>query len=87
MSFEQGSWSASVASSELVAEDEYRGSVTIQLLTGEPTSLGIGQDAVDGEGIQLRVPGDSVEIRGAQARDAINGITASSTSGGGYQES
>lgn len=85
---DKGSWSATASSGKLVAANTYRGSVIVQLTSGDPTSLAFGEDAVFGEGIQLVSVGDFVEVRGHQARLAIYGIcdTANSSSGG-YQES
>ncbi len=88
MSIEKGSWSATATSSELIAESDDRGSLVVQLQSGNRVSLGFGEDAVFGEGVQLGTDGDSVEIKGHQARMAINGICdTGGTASGGYQES
>lgn len=83
----KGAWSATAVSSELVPASTYRSSVIIQLLSGDQMSLGLGEDAVFGEGTTLREAGDYIEIRKPQSRLAINGIcdTGNSASGG-YQE-
>lgn len=87
MALDQGSFSATAASSELVAASNDRGYVMIQLTSGDPMSLGLGEDAVFGEGIHLMVVGDFAIIRGHQVRGAINGICdTGNTAGGGYQE-
>lgn len=85
----KGSWAATAASSEIVAANEHRGSVIVQLQSaGDETSLAFGEAAVFGEGVQLINAGDFVEVKGHQARKAIYAIcdTANSSSGG-YQES
>lgn len=85
---DKGSWSATATSSELVAANEHRGSVIVQLTSGDPVSLAFGEAAVFGEGIQLRAVGDFMQVRGHQARLAIYGICDSGNScSGGYQES
>lgn len=87
MALDQGSFSATAVTSELVAENDYRGYVIVQLTSGDPMSLGLGEAAVFGEGIHLMVVGDFAIIRGHQARLAINGICdAGNNASGGYQE-
>lgn len=89
MGIDKGNWAATATSSELVAANEDRGSLIVQLTSaGDPTSLGIGEDAVFGDGVQLISAGDFVEIKGHQARLAVNGICdTGNSSSGGYQES
>lgn len=83
----KGSWSASDASSEIVESNEYRGSVIVQLQSGDPTSVAFGEDAVFGEGIQLISSGDFIKMTGYRAGLSINAICDSgNTSNGGYQE-
>ena len=87
MALDQGSFSATAATSELVAANGYRGYVMVQLTSGDPVSLGLGEAAVFGEGIHLMVVGDFAIIRGRQAEKAINGICgAGNTASGGFQE-
>ena len=50
----KGDWAATDASTIIVAADEHRGSVVIQLQSaGDPTSLALDEDAIFGEGLQL----------------------------------
>lgn len=84
----KGSLSITATTSELVAANLDRGSVVIQLLSGNSVALGLGEAAVYGEGIHLVGIGSSVTIKGHQARKAINGICDTGLSAtGGYQES
>lgn len=84
----KGTWAATAANAELVAANAYRGSVIVQLLSGDPTSLAFGEAAVFDEGVQLRAVGDAIEVRGYQATLAVYGICdTANTSSGGYQES
>ena len=89
MSLEKGAWAATAVSSEIVAANEYRGSLVVQLQSGsDPTSISFDEDAVFDEGVQLIDAGDFVEIKGHMARLAVHAICDSgNTSAGGYQES
>lgn len=71
---EKGNFSGTSASAALLAADESRGQVLIQKTNATVVALGIGEDAVAGEGIQLGPIGDSVVIRGYAATLAINVI-------------
>lgn len=84
----QGAWTSTQATSQAVAEDNERTSLTVQMVTAasSPTSLGFGTAAVFGEGIQLVNIGDNVTVKGHLAKLAVNAICDSGlTSGGGYQ--
>lgn len=84
----KGSWAATAATAELVAASMYRGSVIVQLQSGDPVSLAFGEAAVFGEGILLKDVGDYVEVKEPLARLAVNGICDSGNSAdGGYQTS
>ncbi len=83
----RGAWAATAASSEIIAADEYRDKLTIQLHSGDITALGFGEAAVFAEGIRLVAAGDTVEIEGALTRGAVYAICdAASSSAGGYQK-
>jgi len=77
-------FSATAAAADIVDEDWNRTSVLIQLLSGDPVSIGIGEDAVYGKGVTLLNVGDCVVIRGGDAKRTISAIcdTANSASGG-----
>jgi hypothetical protein len=60
-------------SEELIAADEHRDHITIQLQDFSSVYLAIGEAAVVGKGIMLIVPGCSVRIFGNKARKAIYG--------------
>lgn len=85
----QGAWTGSNSSAAVIAADQDRVSLTVQMVTAgsAATSLGFGTAAVAGEGVTLQNIGDSVTVRGHLAKLACNCITASGTSGGGYQTS
>lgn len=64
-------------SSELIiAADEYRNHLTIQLHTAHPVYLAFGAAAVTATGIYLLYPGCSVRVSGAKARLAVYGHAA-----------
>ena len=67
----KGSWTATAASTALVAADEYRDQLFIQKTNNTTVALGIGEAAVAGEGIQLTNVNDVAVLRGAAAREAI----------------
>ena len=77
----QGKLTGTDASALALAADSYRGQIVIQSTNGTDIAIGIGEDAVANEGINLRVIGDVVTLRGAAARAEIyiigNGGTAS----------
>lgn len=61
-------------SSELIiAADEYRDHLTVQLHGLETVDLGFGEAAADATGIRLLYPGCSVRVLGAKARLAVYG--------------
>jgi hypothetical protein len=67
-------------SSELIiAADEHRDHITLQLQAFNSVYLGIGEDAVDATGIMLMVPGCSVRIFGPKARLPIYGYASGAT--------
>lgn len=67
-------------SSELIiAADEYRDHITIQLQSAEPVYLGFNEDAVSATGVELIYPGCSVRVSGAKARLAIYGYAANAS--------
>ncbi len=67
-------------SSELIiAADEYRDHITIQLHGSEPVFLAFAGDAVNLTGIKLIYPGCSVRVIGAKARIAVYGYAAAAS--------
>ena len=79
----KGNFTGTSASAVLVAADEFRDKILIQKTNATVVALGIGEDAVAGEGIQLGPIGDSVVIRGFLATLAINVLGNGGT--GAYQ--
>ncbi len=75
----KGSWAGTGSSAEIIAVDENREYLTIQLTNSITTALGIGEAAVAGEGVQLLVAGNSVTLVGHQARSAIYAIGNTAT--------
>jgi hypothetical protein len=70
-------------SSELIiAADEHRDHITLQLQAFNGVYLGFGEAAVDATGIMLMVPGCSVRVFGDKARQAIYGYAAGATTVG-----
>jgi len=67
----KGKYTATAVSTVLVAANEYRDQLTIQHTNATQIALGIGEDAVAGEGVQLFAKGDSVKLIGPLARLAI----------------
>ena len=66
-------------SEEIIAADEHRDHITIQMQSaGSPTYLAFGETAVTLTGICLLYPGCSVRVTGHKARQAVNGICATS---------
>jgi hypothetical protein len=78
-----GTWSATATTSVLLAADAARDSVTLQLITGDPVSIGIGETVAYAGGLSLLAVGDFLQVSGWQARLAINVIcdTANSATG------
>jgi hypothetical protein len=60
----------------LLAADEYRDFVLIQLQSNHPTYLGFGEAAVSAQGVCLMEPGATAKVRGSKARGAIQAIAA-----------
>ena len=87
----QGTWAATTASAVVIAADNTRESLTVQLLAKSAaavqSSLGFGETAVAGEGVALINIENSVTVRGHLAKLACNVITSAGTSSGGYQTS
>jgi hypothetical protein len=67
----KGKYTATSASTLLLAADEYRDEITIQHTNATQVALGFGEAAVAEEGIQLFAAGDSVHVTGPKARGAI----------------
>ena len=63
-------------SEQVIAADEHRDSLTIQLHNTQATFLAFGEAAANNTGIQLINAGDSVRVRGAKARKAVNAYSA-----------
>ena len=71
----KGNFTVTASSAEIIAADQYRDYLTIQKGTNAvAVALGIGEDAVAGEGIQLTNIHDSVELWGVDARASISAI-------------
>jgi len=75
------------ASKQILAADEHRDHVTVQLHAQTNSGqdivyLGFGEDAVSGEGLFLGQKGCSVRVLGPKARLAINAICDAVVSGG-----
>ena len=88
MAIEKGTWAATAVSSEILAANDDRLTVIIQLHSGDITALGLGEAAVFAEGLKLVSAGDFIEIKEHQARGAIYAICDSgNSSAGGFQES
>lgn len=82
----KGTWSATATTSTLVAADANRRTLVVQLVSGDPVSIGIGEAAVFGEGAGMIAEGDYISLGPNQAQQAINGICDSGNSAsGGYQ--
>ncbi len=67
----KGKFTGTASSAQIVAADDYRAYLTIQLTNAASANLGIGEAAVAGEGIKLINAGDSARLVGAAARKAI----------------
>jgi hypothetical protein len=81
----KGSWAATASSSIIVAADANREFLFIQKITNAvAVAIGIGEAAEAGKGIQLTNIGDSVLLRGPNARAAIYAI--GNTGAGTYQD-
>jgi len=70
------------ASEEIVAADDHRDFLTLQLQDFNSVYLGFGEAAVDGAGIMLMVPGCSVRVMGAKAKLAVYGYASGATTVG-----
>lgn len=79
-----GSWTATAASTVLVAANANRDQLLIQKTNATTVAIGIGVAAESGKGIQLVKVNDAVVLRGAAAREAIYMIGNGGT--GTYQD-
>lgn len=71
----KGNFTGAAASAKVIDADVYRDSLVIQMTDASAIlSLGIGETAVAGEGVQLVNVGDTVHLRGPAARRAIYAI-------------
>lgn len=83
----KGTFAGTATTSEVVAAGATRKSITLQLVTGSPTFVGIGEAAVYGEGVGMMTVGDFVTIGVHQAKLAINCICDTGlTSTGSFQD-
>ena len=80
----KGNFAATAASAVIVAANRDRDHLTIQKVNATTIAIGIGEDAVAGEGIQLINADASLELRGWDARQAIYAIGNGGT--GTYQD-
>ena len=80
----KGNFTGTAASAVIVAADRYRDILVLQKTNGLPLALGLGEVAVDGEGIQLDRAGSTVRLVGHVARKAVYGIGLDAT--GVYQD-
>jgi len=55
----------------IVAADDYREYLLIQMTTAGACALAFGEAAVADEGVQMLEIGDAVHVKGAQARLAV----------------
>lgn len=79
-----GTWSATAASTQIVAADEHREFLLIQHSNATQVALGFGVTAVATSGVQLYNKGDCALITGWMARLAVNAIGNGGT--GSYQD-
>jgi hypothetical protein len=79
----KGSFSATAVSTQIVAADEYRDSLTIQKTNATQIAIGLNEAAVAGKGIQLINADSSIELRGVWATMAVYAIGNGGT--GTYQ--
>ncbi len=80
----KGNWTATGTSAEIIAANEYRDTLTLQKTNDTDVSLGLGETAVLGKGLQLFTVGCSITLRGFHARSAVNAIGNGGT--GTYQD-
>ncbi len=82
----KNAWSATAVSSIIVPALPNRARVFVQLFAGEPVCLGLGEDAVFGEGMKLGNALDWANITGPNAEKAIHAICdAGNSATGGSQ--
>ena len=62
-------------SEALIAADEFRDYILVQVQSDHDVYLGFGETAVTLQGIAMLEPGASVEVIGPKARGAINVIS------------
>ena len=79
-----GSWTATGASTVIVTANEYRDTLLIQKTNLTVVAIGVGVAAETGKGVQLGNIGDTLILKGAQAREAIYAIGNGGT--GTYQD-
>jgi len=72
----KGTWEATAASTAIIAANAYRDQLLIQKLDVGcvAVSLGIGEAAIAGEGVQLVNVYDTIILHGAAARGAVYAI-------------
>ncbi len=63
------------ASAAILAADEYRDYVLIQVQSDHDVYFGFDEDAVTLTGIALLEPGATIAVRGPKARGAINALS------------
>jgi len=80
----KGKWTATAASTVIVAADEHRDRLLIQKNNDTAVALGLGEAAVAGEGVQLVNIGDTAVLRGHEARGAVYAI--GNNGAGTYQD-
>jgi hypothetical protein len=74
-----GNWTGTGASAALVVANANRDCLIIQKTNATAAALGLGVAAESGKGVQLVKVGDTLVLRGAQAREAVNVIGNSAT--------
>lgn len=80
----KGSFTVTGVSTEIVPADEHREYLCIQSADDKNFSIGVGEAAVNGEGLTVYTMGGSIRLRGAQARRAIYAIGNGAS--GGWQD-
>jgi hypothetical protein len=70
----KGNFTGGSASAKVITGNVYKGTLVIQHTNATQVALGLGEAAVAGSGIQLIKIGDTVVLRGAEARMDIYAI-------------
>jgi len=70
----KGAFTGTAASTEIVAANAYRDGIILQHTNATAIEIGIGEAAVAGSGVKLIKIGDTLVLRGADARAALYGI-------------